>query len=971
MPVPIFRPVAETSMVSIDENGLLQTANNMLHLCDSLMAQNKNGTGKELQRLLPTYRDAVVNLVAARKPLIRKRGQLYDLTVFKKIKTKQVWAKRYREKLLKAVTEFLEIATDDGAAAMFDLIKQILAESKYKTSLPVVKEVRKQTAKVIQRLQEHWDGEATAIIKCTFNMSYENIERLKRILSYHREQEGTTDEGCPQWTDVRNFLEYDSDIPGSVKLSRLQLKHLARTGGKQLYPTVLYDHYPLNEHKRVPKVDASKPGAEASPFWTKGRLITQVPTLIAGRKVSRYNLQRVPMIAGKQACKAVIDRLAKSYGYTVSPDGKGVELTQATMMSSIVARIRGEPIETFTFDINNKSSQVVCLQYTGDGYRHFKNRGVTQLGLICGFPDGPLKGQLQGAIRSIDLLSLWEGGECRANIEERGKDALALSDKIFEDGGVVKVSWATKDPIDDDGRDIERDVAIDQIGGGDASWQQKAGAQADMSWCLWCECHKDHFHIGKQSHVRFNSRQAYLSHMFPSERHKTHGVWVLVDGASSGDQRRYKQFNGHSGLLVEDSSRPRRFRSTQKYHVVFDSHEETRGHEAEIPGRLLQHGFRCPISDCPGSFADESDITADIVLKSHQTASRKIHKGITHNKLTLFRHVERWKWIVCFLHFVLNTVVSLFADLIVPECKNKVIAQGVCDLFTKYGISKPSGGAKGNMNKSMFIGIEAELFLAHGNEFWDVVFEKNAAMKKKAYLVNVYLLDYINVIYMRYPPSIELKNTLVKLGEKAIAAKAAATANEKIRMYWHAMVCAIPMQSQHYVLMQWSGQGLENLNRYSKAINSNRRNITEDQDEDENPEFTDEEDEPNPKRKMTVGHIEQNMKQRLAMTTLNRDSQRVPQTQRERQRDRGQVGTTLLVFHGERPAECGMPITAGMEKGNGQKCKLPTTQGLSILEEGPSPPPATGSANKRPKRSTQRQPSAHKSRDGGVVTVFG
>ena len=723
-----------------------------------------------------------------------------------------------------------------------------------------------------------------------------------------------------EWESVRNFLE--EGIPEVLKPSRNDFKKMCRSHKPYLPDHVFTDFRPQNKSGRLPKTNHkdSRFNQENKPFDMASGM-TKHPTLIAGRKVSRPNLLQVPAIPARRSGINVVNNISKG-AYTMSGDKKGVTIDA---LPELRRRVRGEPYSSFTFDEHDVSQEKVVVNYSGDGYRHCRNQSVVQIGVNVSHRDRPLVGELSSSIKSLSTVAVWAGGESRAELEEKAEGAFKLSASIHEAGGLV-VSWATEDSEVDkeDGRDRDKTVLCEEVCTGDASYQMKAGAQCSMNNCLYCEQHKTCFHEAKQGFVRFNTRQAYLAHRFPTKAHEGHGVWVCAEPdlvscdncdieigescdwftcsecqedfcqacydnddfcqqdhwayihkqtSDQHDQAGCAEFHGHSGLLQErDQPVPSEFDSDVLYDVKFDSHPNSRGKAAKVPGHMLRKGFRCPVAECP--FEGDPSSSMPTIQKSMESSHRKTHGGVSCGVLSLWENVERWMWLCDVLHLLLNNTVQLYSELVAKVVKGKKKKEKQILLFLKE--MNISTATKDSVQKTMFVGKEAESWLENGYRCYDYVYGKDETKRKAAYVVHVMMLDYMNVLYMRFAPSLELELNLRARGRKTIDAWSAAASPEKVRSYWHQLVCAVPMQSRYFQLMHFSGQAIENLNRYSKGINDNgKMNNAE------------------------VSMVEQNAKQRIALTKLDVDGA-VKRTVRQRQRDRGQVGTKLLVFGGTR-----------------------------------------------------------------------
>ena len=229
--------------------------------------------------------------------------------------------------------------------------------------------------------------------------------------------------------------------------------------------------------------------------------------------------------------------------------------------------------------------------------------------------------------------------------------------------------------------------------------------------------------------------------------------------------------------------------------------------------------------------------------------------------------------------------------LIAKHCTTKTLADAITDLLARYGVTVPppkssgkNAGKIGQVARCQFIGEDAERFLENGRTFLAVLWEVGSEKYKDGEQCFKKLIEYQNLVFERNLPSKELGKALKAKGREVIDAVGTATGDlQCVGHYFHALVCAIPRQAVQYQLMNFSGQALENQNRNSKSISSNRRHTKN--------KLTGAESQ----HKMGIGMLEQIVKPQLAMEQLNADD-RVKGTKRRRQRDDGQTGRRLLVL---------------------------------------------------------------------------
>ena len=756
----------------------------------------------------------------------------YNITVNRQ-RTSQRHESNFRSRMLEAVTEFLNLTYEDGWDAMQTLIRAILEDSN--VTLPVFQYRREAQESAIKQIEQHWDAEVSAIIKCKFQMSYENLDRLRHLLSYHTSKNPETG----KWTHVRRFL--DMEIPLGMRASTVQVRRAARKQKGCLMKNVLYDH----ELK-----------------WGK--------TFHSGRKLVGHRRVQMPVLAGKHAAAALINKLANDVGYVVSEDQKSVTIS---VKKSLLARITNVGDDYFTFE-NNVSTEPIVLQVLGDGYRHFRREKVVQLVYKLAHNNRPLGNveagaSLTGAISSLDLVAVWSGSESHKEISEKAKPCLELSEEITEAGG-LEVRW--------DG--TKRTIAVDQVAGGDMAWIHACAGQRNWEWCLWCEMNKDHFSTGEHSLPRTNARCIMQAHLFVDTAHEQRGVYVIEEVSE-----RHEKHAGRNGMLAV--AVPKKIDYDTKYTVTFFE-----GDSVNIRGKYLQPGFQCPSDECKKQFPNPAAVEQEIKFKGAKlTQHARTHKGANHKVKLLWPKIERQKWLVCILHQILNTTGGLYRLLIAKHCTTKTLADAITDLLARFGVTVPppkssgkNAGKIGQVARCQFLGEDAERFLENGRAFLAVLWEVGSEKYKDGEQCFKKLIEYQNLVFERNLPSKELGKALKAKGREVIDAVGTATGDlQCVGHYFHALVCAIPRQAVQYQLMNFSGQALENQNRNSKSISSNRRYTKN--------KLTGAESQ----HKMGIGMLEQIVKPQLAMEQLNADD-RVKGTKRRRQRDDGQTGRRLLVL---------------------------------------------------------------------------
>jgi hypothetical protein len=135
------------------------------------------------------------------KSVSRKKGagrqKNYRMVIKSKVKQGNKNASQYRGRMLDAVKGFLRATHEEGEAALVHRVKSLVDDTTMQQTWPLKQFERKSKASIIEAIQSHWDGELTALIHLVFGLSWENIDRLRDLLSFHRDKVGESAAGIP------------------------------------------------------------------------------------------------------------------------------------------------------------------------------------------------------------------------------------------------------------------------------------------------------------------------------------------------------------------------------------------------------------------------------------------------------------------------------------------------------------------------------------------------------------------------------------------------------------------------------------------------------------------------------------------------------------------------------------------------------------------------------------------------------